>query len=35
LKEAKKKGEIDVTRRREEDVGSYWMTLRTEEDALI
>ena len=33
--EGKIKGEMEVTRRREEDVRSYWMTLRTGEDALI
>jgi hypothetical protein len=29
------KGEIEVTGRREEDVGSYCMTLRKGEDTLI
>ena len=29
------KGEMEVTRRREEDVRNYWMTLRTGEDTLI
>ena len=28
------KGQIDVKRRREEGVRSYWMTLRTEEDTV-
>jgi hypothetical protein len=29
------KGGIEVTGRQEEDVGSYWMTLRKGEDTLI
>ena len=33
--EGKIKGEREVTRRVEEDVGNYWMTLRTGEDTLI
>jgi hypothetical protein len=33
--EVKIKGEMDVTRNEEEDVGSCWMTLRTGEDTLI
>ena len=33
--EGKIKGEIEVTRKKEEDVKSYWMTVRTEEDTLI
>ena len=33
--EGKIKGEMDVTRRRGEDVRSCWMTLRTGEDTLI
>ena len=33
--EGKIKGEMEVTRREEEDVGNYWMTLRTGEDTLI
>ena len=32
--EGKIKGEMEVTRR-EEDVGNYWMTLRTGEDTVI
>ena len=30
-----KKREMEVTRRQEEDVRNYWMTLRTGEDTLI
>ena len=33
--EGKINGEIEATRRREEDVRSYWMTLRTGGDTLI
>jgi hypothetical protein len=33
--EGKVKGEMEVTRREEEDVRNYWMTLRTGEDTLI
>jgi len=33
--EGKIKGEMEVARREEEDVRSYWMTLRTGEDTLI
>jgi hypothetical protein len=33
--EGKIKGEMEVTRRQEEDVGGYWMTLSTGEDTLI
>ena len=33
--EGKIKGEIEVKEDEEEDVGSYWMTLRTGEDTLI
>jgi hypothetical protein len=33
--EGKIKGEIEVTGRQEEDVRSYWMTLRKGEDTLI
>jgi hypothetical protein len=33
--EGKIKGEMEVTRRRKEDVGSYWMTLRTGEGTLV
>jgi hypothetical protein len=33
--EGKMKGEMEVTRREEEDVRNYWMTLSTGEDTLI
>jgi hypothetical protein len=33
--EGKIKGEMEVTRNEEEDVGSYWMTSRTGDDTLI
>ena len=33
--DGKIKGGIEVTRRAEEDVGSYWMTLRQGEDTLL
>jgi hypothetical protein len=33
--EGKKKGEIEVTGSNDEDVGSYWVTLRKEEDTYI
>jgi hypothetical protein len=33
--EVKIQGGIEMTGNKEEDVGSYWMTLRTEEDTLI
>ena len=33
--EGKIKGEMEVTRGREEDVRNYWMTLRTGEDTVI
>ena len=33
--EGKIKGEMEVTKDEEEDVGSYWVTLRTGEDTLI
>jgi hypothetical protein len=33
--EVKIKGEMEVTKDEEEDVGSYWKTLRTGEDTVI
>jgi hypothetical protein len=35
MKDRKIKGEMEVAEDEEEDVGSYWMTLRTGEDTLI